>query len=132
MDVSCHSPFLPPPATQRVPGYSCTAHVLLLPYSLLSCTDCLVAGPRWEPHAARPHPQCNPPLMQSPTLSILLSLLLSLSPPPFPISRIKYMRIYEDSSLTFGLFCFPAGATIPLHNHPGMTVFSRLGSVGRG
>ncbi|KXZ44316.1 hypothetical protein GPECTOR_69g409 [Gonium pectorale] len=41
-------------------------------------------------------------------------------------SRIKYMRIYEDNSLTFGLFCFPAGATIPLHNHPGMTVFSRL------
>ncbi|PNH01770.1 putative 2-aminoethanethiol dioxygenase [Tetrabaena socialis] len=41
-------------------------------------------------------------------------------------SRIKYMRIYEDPSLTFGLFCFPAGATIPLHNHPGMTVFSRL------
>ncbi|KAG2428593.1 hypothetical protein HYH02_014295 [Chlamydomonas schloesseri] len=41
-------------------------------------------------------------------------------------SRIKYMRIYEDHTLTFGLFCFPAGATIPLHNHPGMTVFSRL------
>ncbi|PNW86576.1 hypothetical protein CHLRE_02g092284v5 [Chlamydomonas reinhardtii] len=40
--------------------------------------------------------------------------------------RIKYMRIYEDHTLTFGLFCFPAGATIPLHNHPGMTVFSRL------
>ncbi|GIL45572.1 hypothetical protein Vafri_2772 [Volvox africanus] len=41
-------------------------------------------------------------------------------------SRIKYMRIYEDPNLTFGLFCFPAGAVIPLHNHPGMTVFSRL------
>ncbi|EFJ52461.1 hypothetical protein VOLCADRAFT_86577 [Volvox carteri f. nagariensis] len=33
-------------------------------------------------------------------------------------SRIKYMRIYEDPSLTFGLFCFPAGTVIPLHNHP--------------
>ncbi|KAG2500971.1 hypothetical protein HYH03_000793 [Edaphochlamys debaryana] len=41
-------------------------------------------------------------------------------------SKIKYMRIYEDEQLTFGLFCFPAGSSIPLHNHPGMTVFSRL------
>lgn len=40
--------------------------------------------------------------------------------------RIKYMRIYEDHLMTLGLFCFPAGTTIPLHNHPGMTVFSRL------
>ncbi len=55
-----------------------------------------------------------------------LPLLLSLPHPHPPLaSRIKYMRIYEDDSLTFGLFCFPAGATIPLHNHPGMTVFSR-------
>lgn len=44
-------------------------------------------------------------------------------------SRIKYMRIYEDHTLTFGLFCFPAGATIPLHNHPGMTVFSRCAAL---
>jgi len=40
--------------------------------------------------------------------------------------RIAYRHIAEDSSLSLGLFLLPAGATIPLHNHPGMTVLSRV------
>ncbi|GAX77338.1 hypothetical protein CEUSTIGMA_g4784.t1 [Chlamydomonas eustigma] len=40
-------------------------------------------------------------------------------------NQITFMEIYEDPSLTMGIFCFPPGASIPLHDHPGMTVFSR-------
>ncbi|MEW5310685.1 MAG: hypothetical protein WDW38_002457 [Sanguina aurantia] len=41
-------------------------------------------------------------------------------------SSLTYLPVYEDMHMTMGIFCFPAGAIIPLHNHPGMTVLSRL------
>jgi hypothetical protein len=34
----------------------------------------------------------------------------------------KVIYIYEQ----MGVFCFPAGGTFPLHDHPGMTVISKL------
>jgi hypothetical protein len=34
--------------------------------------------------------------------------------------------MHEDAALTIGVFSLPQGAAIPLHDHPGMTVFSRL------
>lgn len=48
------------------------------------------------------------------------------SPPRPPIT---YLLIYEDERISLGVFCLPARARIPLHNHPGMTVLSRC--VGR-
>jgi len=39
---------------------------------------------------------------------------------------MKCMNLYEDQNLTVALFCFPAGAIIPIHDHPGMTVFTKL------
>ncbi|KAK9811607.1 hypothetical protein WJX72_006869 [[Myrmecia] bisecta] len=42
-------------------------------------------------------------------------------PPP-----VMYLHVYEDADLTIGIFCLPASATLPLHNHPGMTVLSRV------
>ncbi|BDA44810.1 Plant cysteine oxidase 4 [Coccomyxa sp. Obi] len=40
--------------------------------------------------------------------------------------RMTYQHIHEEKALSIGIFCLPRNAIIPLHNHPKMTVFSRV------
>ncbi|KAJ0966368.1 hypothetical protein J5N97_027506 [Dioscorea zingiberensis] len=40
--------------------------------------------------------------------------------------RITYTTVYQCSNFSLCLFFLPPGGVIPLHNHPGMTVFTKL------
>lgn len=44
----------------------------------------------------------------------------------FPNPRVTYTTIYECNKFSLCCFFIPANGVIPLHNHPDMTVFSKL------
>ncbi|WOK94335.1 hypothetical protein Cni_G03037 [Canna indica] len=47
------------------------------------------------------------------------------------LKQITYVHIHQCEDFSMGIFCFPAGACMPLHDHPGMAVLTKVlyGSV---
>ncbi|TMW60302.1 hypothetical protein Poli38472_000344 [Pythium oligandrum] len=41
-------------------------------------------------------------------------------------NRVRYQHIWEDATFSMGIFVLPPGASIPLHDHPEMSVISRV------
>ena len=44
--------------------------------------------------------------------------------PQYP--PLEYLKLHESAAFAMGVFCFPENGKIPLHDHPGMTVVSKL------
>ena len=44
--------------------------------------------------------------------------------PQYP--PLEYLKLHDCAAFTMGVFRFPENGTIPLHDHPGMTVVSKL------
>ncbi|XP_065636440.1 plant cysteine oxidase 2 [Quercus suber] len=89
-----------------------------------------------------PMPQQLQQLFDSPFLTIFYNATDNMKPEDVGLSselpffkptnmvkgnpRVTYTTIYKCDNFSLCLFFLPATGVIPLHNHPGMTVFSKL------
>ncbi|XP_077233709.1 plant cysteine oxidase 1-like isoform X2 [Tasmannia lanceolata] len=73
--------------------------------------------------------QCGPGIVPPPAdVERLRSVLDTMNASDVGLNQdMRYFRRTEiDGAPRIGIFCLPTSAVIPLHNHPGMTVFSKL------
>lgn len=47
-------------------------------------------------------------------------------PPEAGSPHVSYVHVWSGAAFSMGVFLLPAGASIPLHDHPGMSVLSKL------
>lgn len=59
-------------------------------------------------------------------LSLELQFFNPISGATTGVRRVTQTTIYKCQNFSLCIFFLPVGAVIPLHNHPGMTVFSKL------
>lgn len=83
-------------------------------HSTRACTDCITAADVGLADEATS--QDHSPLWQRMLDGVATLVGARAAPPPPPIS---YLRLHEGPLCTVGIFCLPAGAVIPLHDHPG-------------
>lgn len=73
----------------------------------------------------------------TPILNVLNSITLSslglmnnmhnyMHPVPLNPSTVRYIEVHETSQFSISIFVLPNRSKIPLHDHPGMCVFSRV------
>ena len=57
---------------------------------------------------------------------LALRLFGRSGPGPGAYPPLEYLKLHDCAAFTMGVFRFPENGTIPLHDHPGMTVVSKL------
>ncbi|KAI8612266.1 hypothetical protein BC830DRAFT_1137551 [Chytriomyces sp. MP71] len=77
-----------------------------------------------------PQPRAHASSLDS-ILAVLRLLLLRVSLPMLNVKipsddPIEYVHIFGSEAITMCLFVLKKGATLPVHSHPNMTVFSRV------
>jgi len=55
-----------------------------------------------------------------------INLEVPVIPERFPRRALGYIPVWEQEDFEIGIFAFPPGAVIPLHDHPGMFVLSHV------
>ncbi|KAJ3142585.1 hypothetical protein HK100_000485 [Physocladia obscura] len=68
----------------------------------------------------------NAPAVAAALRALLLKITPSIIATQTPVAPIEYYHVWGTDCLTMCIFVLKKGATLPIHSHPNMTVFSRV------